>query len=41
MLVLRIVAVFELAVAVVVVVELQMRLGFGQFLFAMLPFDST
>ena len=39
-LVLRIVAVFELAVAVVVAVELQMSLGFGQFLFAMLLFDS-
>ena len=31
---------FELAVAVVVAVELQMSLGFGQFLFAMLLFDS-
>lgn len=39
-LVLRIVAVFELAVAVVVAVELQTSLGFGQFLFAMLLFDS-
>ena len=31
---------FELAVAVVVAVELQMSLGFGQFLFAVLLFDS-
>ena len=37
-LVLRIVAVFELAVAVVVAVELQMSLGFDQFSFAMLLF---
>lgn len=39
-LVLRVVAVFELAVAVVVAVELQMSPGFGQFLFAMLLFGS-
>ena len=38
--VLRIVAVFELAVAVVVAVELQMSPGFGQFSFAMLLFCS-
>lgn len=40
-LVLRVVAVFELAVAVVVAVELQMSPGLGQFLFAMLLFGST
>lgn len=40
-LVLRVVAVFELAVAVVVAVELQMSPGHGQFLFAMLLFGST
>ena len=39
-LVLRIVAVFELAAAVVVAVELQMSPGFGQFSFAMLLFGS-
>lgn len=36
----RVVPVFELAVAVVVAVELQMSSGFGQFLFAMLLFGS-
>lgn len=36
----RVVPVFELAVAVVVAVELQMSPGFGQFLFAMLLFGS-
>ena len=36
----RIVPVFELAVAVVVAVELQMCPGFGQFVFAMLLFGS-
>ena len=39
-LVLRIVAVFELAVVVVVAVELQMSPRFGQFSFAMLLFGS-
>lgn len=36
----RIVPVFELAVAVVVAVELEMSPGFGQFFFAMLLFGS-
>ena len=40
-LVLRMVAVFELAGAVVVAVELQMSPGFGQFSFALLLFGST
>lgn len=36
----RVVPVFELAVAVVVAVELEMSPGFGQFFFAMLLFGS-
>ena len=38
--VLRVVSVFELAIAVVVAVELQMSPGLGQFLLAMLLFGS-
>ena len=37
---LRIFPVFELAVAVLLAVELQMSPGFGQFLFAILLFGS-
>ena len=38
---LRTFPVFELAVAVLLAVELQMSPGFGQFLFALLPFGRS